>query len=330
MAVLSPVPSRTLARPVTLDGVGLFCPDHCSVTISPAPAGSPPGIHFQRLDIADAPWIPACASRVIARPRQTVLAPADPAHRAATVQTVEHLMSALVALGITDALITVRGPEIPLTDGSALPFARAILQAGIVTAASSPGHQPLVITQPFTLEDRGTTILAEPHAPHAPYAPHGPHAPGGPGGPGSLKTAPGAPPTGPRFEATYILDYGPDAPIAPQRATFCVDYLAPDRDAYIRDIAPARTFATQTEAQHLRAAGLFTHLSPADIPIIGPHGPVIGSARFDNEPARHKVLDLLGDLGLAGRPIHGRITATRSGHALNHAMAAALTARARS
>jgi UDP-3-O-acyl-N-acetylglucosamine deacetylase len=73
----------------------------------------------------------------------------------------------------------------------------------------------------------------------------------------------------------------------------------------------------------MRKMGLFAHLTPAQMLVIGPDGPVENAYRFSDEPARHKVLDMLGDLALAGagRPIHGRVTAWRSGHALNHAMA---------
>jgi UDP-3-O-acyl-N-acetylglucosamine deacetylase len=119
----------------------------------------------------------------------------------------------------------------------------------------------------------------------------------------------------------YHLDYGPGAPIAPQTVRFL---SMPGSDEYATAIAPARTFSTLDEAVAMRKMGLFAHLTAAEMLVIGPDGPVENAYRFSDEPARHKLLDMLGDLALATggtRPIQGRVTAWRSGHALNHAMA---------
>ena len=118
---------------------------------------------------------------------------------------------------------------------------------------------------------------------------------------------------------TYTLDYGPDSPIAPATA-----HWAGDPDRFEHEIAPARTFCLEREAQAMRQLGLFEHLSPQDMLVFGPRGPIDNTLRFPDEPARHKLLDLIGDLALAGRPIRAKITAVRSGHALNHAAARAL------
>jgi UDP-3-O-acyl-N-acetylglucosamine deacetylase len=121
----------------------------------------------------------------------------------------------------------------------------------------------------------------------------------------------------------YELDYGPAAPIAAQSASW--DSGTPDAaEVYEREVAPARTFCTEAEARAFRAAGLFGDRSPRDMLVIGEEGPIDNAYRFENEPARHKLLDLIGDLALVGRPLHGEVVAMRSGHALNHELAAAL------
>ncbi|MGQ0628605.1 MAG: UDP-3-O-acyl-N-acetylglucosamine deacetylase, partial [Phycisphaerales bacterium] len=216
----------------------------------------------------------------------------------AGVQTVEHLMSALAAFGITDALLMVEGPEIPILDGSAAPFAAALSQPGVILegAGAGDGPGPIVVRERIEVTEGNARIVAEPW------------------------------PTG--FVAVFELDYGPGAPLPKQTAEFNVLPGGASAAAYCTEIAPARTFCTEQEAMALRAAGLFGHLTAGDIPVYGAGGMVEGAARFVNEPARHKVLDLIGDLALAGRPIVGRITATRAGHALNHALARALLAHA--
>ncbi|MGD9691131.1 MAG: UDP-3-O-acyl-N-acetylglucosamine deacetylase [Phycisphaerales bacterium] len=287
---------RTLARPAQVEGVGLFCPQRCRLVMLPAKAGE--GVRFRRMDLAGQPEMAAQASLVVARPRQTVLA--VPASAPATgarpsVQTVEHLLSALLGLGISDVCIELHGPEVPLGDGSARPFVEAILSAGIVELPDSAQEnlRPIVVSAPIEVAEGDGRITA-------------------------------LPAEGSHLDVTYDLDYGRGAPMPPQSAYYRHEYARPDAAAYRRDIAPARTFCTRNEAEDLRAAGLFGHLQPGDVLVLDADGPIGGALRFANEPARHKLLDVLGDLHLAGRPIFGRINAARSGHALNHRMALAL------
>lgn len=303
---------RTLVQPVELEGVGLFSPLHSRLTVRPAAAGT--GVVFRRIDLPDQPPIPARAGHVQTAPRKTVLVPrtGDAAGAGggggwggAGVHTVEHLLSAMAGLGITDAMIDIHGAEVPMLDGSALPFALALRSAGLCTPAPAPGAMnghghaagasPIVVTRPVRIERAGAWAEASP-------------LDGGPA----------------RLDAEYRLDYGPGAPIAPQTARFSVVHGAPDVDAYLSQVAPARTFTTLDEALAMRKAGLFSHLREGDTLVIGPHGPVGTKYRVDDEPARHKLLDLIGDLSLAGRPIHGRVVACQSGHAMNHELAALL------
>lgn len=305
MATSPPIPApaphrrRTLASEVSLSGTGLFSALPSTLTIRPSPAGT--GIHFRRTDLPDQPLIPAHVSHVFARPRQTVLSPdpqpaAGPAKERSAgpaVHTVEHVLSAIAALGVTDALLELNGPEVPLLDGSALPFVGAIRRAGVVEVAPAAGPQPLPARRAVTLSMDGGTIQA-------------------------------LPAEGPWLEVEYYLDYGAGAPIPPQSARFTVRHDAPDAAAYEAQIAPARTFCTNDEANAMQRAGLFVHLKARDVLVIGDEGPKDTSYRMDSEPARHKVLDVIGDLALAARPIHARVIATRSGHALNHALVRAL------
>src|SRR5690606_8732256 len=124
------------------------------------------------------------------------------------------------------------------------------------------------------------------------------------------------------WSVRYELDYGPGGPMLPQAAVW--DGTAA---MYTREIAPARTFCTDREAEAMRRAGLFANLSPREMLVIGPDGPIENTCRFENEPARHKLLDVIGDLSLVGRPIQADIVARRSGHALNHELARLLAAR---
>lgn len=290
---------RTLARPAHLAGITLFTAVHTSVEIAPAPAGT--GLSFRRTDHPDTRPIPARADHLAPEPRRTVLS-AEPASRnAATVQTVEHILSALAGLGITDAMIHVDGPEIPLADGSARPFVDAVLAAGVIDLAGPPLSPITPASHVFVEDSTGARIDAYP-----------PDAPGL-----SLE-----------YRLAYDASIAPWAPSLAQSATLDLPLSIP-ADAsspYAATIAPARTFSLAPEAQFLRAQGLFGHLDPEQMLVIGERGPLHNSYRFPNELARHKLLDLLGDLALTGRPLHARVVASRSGHALNHALARRLLA----
>ncbi len=278
------IPRRTLITAARVKGVGLFTGKEGEISFAPASAGS--GITFARAGLPG--QCPATVESLTQAPagipaRNTNL------RAGAEVLTVEHAMSAITGLGITDVAVEVMGPEVPIVDGSAEPFVRALWQAGIRYLGADV--EPLRISREVVVEGRdGARITARPRARE-----------------GCLYT--------------YELDYGAGGVIAPQSATLDTARL----DAsYARDVAPARTFCTEAEASAMAKAGLFKHLTAKDMLVIGPKGPIDNAYRFENEPARHKLLDLIGDLALAGRPIQAEIVACKSGHALNHAMARAL------
>ncbi|RMF79072.1 MAG: UDP-3-O-[3-hydroxymyristoyl] N-acetylglucosamine deacetylase [Planctomycetota bacterium] len=196
------------------------------------------------------------------------------------IETVEHCLAAIRGLGIDNLIVELDNSELPAGDGSAAPFIKALQDAGI--AEQDAERRTIEIDEPIRVTDGDSELVAWP------------------GEPG-------------RLDIIYELDYGPASPVGRQTHRF---QLA--RDAFISEIAPARTFVTEAEAEQLRAAGLGTHLTYADILVIGGEGPIENAYRFNDECVRHKILDLIGDLMLAGGFVCGRIYARKSGHALNH------------
>ena len=302
---------RTLARAAFIEGIALFTGAPSAITINPSGPTDPDGIWFvcAGKDGSGGVPIPASFSHIVPESRRTVLAqhPLDPS--SPSVQTVEHVLSALTGLGITDVQIEVRGPEIPLGDGSAKPFVDAILAAGTrtlpVRGDRRDGLAPLVVKRRVELidpRDASVRIVAEPLG---------------------LGDAPG-------LHVRYNLDYaaartGIDLQ---QTYSFAVEEGGRSAHEYAGEVAPARTFCTFAEAEAMRKMGLFLHLTARDMLVLGPGGvPIENTLRAENEPARHKVLDMIGDLALAGagaRPIIGRIEGTKTGHSHNHQMARAI------
>ena len=196
------------------------------------------------------------------------------------VETAEHLLAALGGLGIDNLFADLSGPELPAGDGSAADYVRLIRQAGIV---EQDAERPVLrIMEPVTIQDGDAIITALP---------------------------------GPEDELslTYHLDYGPGGIIPPQ--VFSMK-LTPD--SFVEELAATRTFILESEVQDLRQRGYGSQATYEDLLVIGPQGPVGNTLRFADEPARHKLLDLVGDLFLMNCDVHGRIVAMRSGHTLNH------------
>ncbi len=253
-------------------------------TLTFKPAPANHGIVFVRTDLHNA-QVPALIDHVVSRSRRTALR-----HGNAIVETCEHVLSAVAGRGIDNLIIELNADETPIMDGSASPFYDALGDAGIVQQNAT--RRVLIIKEPVAIRQDDATIAA-------------------------------LPADRPGMCVTYELDYAKIAPyIGRQLHTFDPD--DPDAD-YARQIAPSRTFSTELEARAAREQGLFAHLTENEALVIGEHGPLGTNAfRFDDEPVRHKVLDLIGDLALVGAPIQGRIIAHKSGHPLNHELARAL------
>lgn len=197
-----------------------------------------------------------------------------------TVETVEHCMAALHGLGIDNLEIEISGGELPGGDGSSNIFVDAIHQAGITDLGVE--QKPLIIRETVRVAEGDAELIAVPTDTDD-------------------------------LNIIYDLDYGSGGPIPRQ-----IYALRLSAESFLHDVAPARTFLTEEEARQFQAAGLGKHLTHQDVVVIGSEG-VIGNAfRYPDECVRHKILDLIGDLYLAGRPIRGRIIARKSGHSLNH------------
>ena len=207
------------------------------------------------------------------------------------LSTVEHLMAALNGCGVTDAVVEFDGPEMPIMDGSARIFADALLEAGFADGADE--IRPIVVEEIIDVPGaNGERLIALPAE---------------------------------RFSVTVVLDY-PDHPALGAQAAIWNAGI-PFESA----VAPARTYGFLSEFEQVRALGLASGASLDNCVALlddgsaDPRTPL----RFPNEPARHKLLDVMGDLALAGAPIQGQVIALKPSHAVNCSLARQLAARAR-
>jgi UDP-3-O-acyl-N-acetylglucosamine deacetylase len=291
----------------SLRGVGLFGGKAGVVSLERAPAlsvrvqggeackVSPALAHAARADATlTRTWageVPASAIR-----NTTLLLPGrDEAGGRRVLATCEHVLSALAGLGLWNACVVLsEGSEVPIADGSALAFVELARASGLLAGADGASRasvpnpligasiEPIVVNDEVRVHDQHASIVVRP-----------------------LRA-------GETPSMRYDLDYGSAAPWLVGSATW-----QGGAAEYVREIAPARTFSLQSEALRARGAGLFAHLSPKDMLVLDDEGvPIDNELRFANEPARHKLLDLIGDLALLGRPIAGHVHAVRSGHAL--------------
>lgn len=266
---------RSIKTNVGITGIGLHSGIYTNVELRPATAGS--GINFVRGDL-DGLKIPALQASTTALDYATTVGKDD-----VSVGTVEHLLSALMASGITDVEIHIDGPEVPIVDGSALPFMHLIRAAGVTPLGTEV--PVLKIREPIEVVDGEKSIRIVPSN---------------------------------RLVLKYRIDF-PHPVIGKQ--TFHFEY---DEDNFLKRVAPARTFGFVKDVEKLRAAGLARGGSIENCIVLDDDGIMNGPLRFRDEFVRHKILDLLGDLALIGRPIVGEITATRAGHALHSRFVAAI------
>lgn len=271
---------------MTLQGPGLFTGEPATLTFAPGAAGS--GINFVREQDGKSATIPALVQNVLRRPRRTCLR-----NGTLFVQTIEHCMAALSGMGVDNAIVKVAGGtagEVPAGDGSSRPFVDLIKDAGV--REQEMELEPLIINKPLQINHGDATLAALPGSPDY-------------------------------LEIIYTFEAAP--PIGRQTFNFRLgsNSMGSDNkgDDFIEQLAPARTFVFEHEAQEMRNRGMGTHLTTKDLLVISPTGPIDNAFRFADECVRHKVLDLIGDLYLVGRPIRGRLVAHKSGHELNHQLA---------
>ena len=242
------------------------------------PAPADSGIAFRRIDLPGQPLIPARWDHALDSPLCSALGCGT-----TRVATVEHLLSAFAGTGVDNALVDLDGPELPIMDGSASPFVFLIACAG--RQVQTAPRRALRIDRPVRVRDGLREVRLAP-------------------------SAPGTTPDG--LSVAFRIDFASPA-IARQSCT-----LALGSASYTREVARARTFGFLDEVDRLRAAGLARGGSLDNAVVIdGDRVLNAGGLRYPDEFVRHKVLDAIGDLYLAGAPILGRYTGVRAGHALN-------------
>lgn len=268
----------TLRTSVSIEGVGLHSGHPVRVHLRPAPPGH--GLVFVRLDHPDRP-VPARLDSATTFDFATTLTAGG-----VSVGTVEHLLSAAAGSELDNCRIELEGSEIPILDGSALPFVRLFHAAGF--------ERQNALVHPF-----GPTQSVEVTR-----------------GDRSVRFQP----DGPGLRITYEIDFAHPV-VGRQQLTIAIRPAE-----YATSIAPARTFGFVREVESLRARGLARGGSLHNAIVLDDTGVTSGPLRFRDEFVRHKILDLVGDLALLQRPLSGHIYARKAGHALHIEFARALAA----
>jgi UDP-3-O-[3-hydroxymyristoyl] N-acetylglucosamine deacetylase len=265
---------KTIASVIEFSGIGLHSGAPVRMRLLPAPAGS--GILFRRTDL-DNYEIPAIGRNVAKVSYATSIM-----RQGVLISTTEHLLSALVGTGVDNVIVELDNLELPILDGSALPYVEAFTAVGI--RIQRRRRQYLRILKSVEVRENGKFIAVYP--------------------------AEG-------YTITYDIHF-PD-PIG--RQGFTVDLTS---GAYGAQVAAARTFGFREDEKMLRDMGLIRGASAENAIILGNGQVQNGPLRFDDEFVRHKVLDLIGDLALAGHSILGRVVAERAGHAMHTALVSRL------
>jgi len=290
---------QTLAAPFTLEGKGLHTGLNITATFCPSEPNT--GYRFQRIDLEGEPIVEAVADNVAATNRGTVVKKGD-----ITISTIEHAMAALYCLGVDNCLIKLNAPEIPILDGSALPWVKAIQNVGVVEQSAK--REIFRIMKKYEVVDEASGV--------------------------KLEIFPDD-----HFSVTTFVDY-PSPVLNNQFA------VLNDINDFADQVAAARTFVFVREIQPLLAVNLIKggdldnavviydkkvsqeelNTLAATIGSQAPSAENLGYVQkrplqWDNEPARHKLLDIIGDLALVGKYIQGRVIATRPGHGMNNKLA---------
>ena len=272
---------KTIKTPVTVEAKGLFGGTNTKLRFCPAPEDT--GICFIRTDTPDKIEIPAEIEFLSKRDIRTTSLCRDNV----TIETTEHVLAAVRGLDLDNIYIEMDGPEVPSTDGSALPFVQALQKAGV--EQQDLDREVHIIEEPIVVSDGESMIAALP-------------------GPTDC------------LEIIYDLEYS-----APSIGRQVLSYKLGKEDFAIQ-LAPARTFLLEAEARQFQAMGLGQHLSEDEVLVMSDSGPLgSNSLRYPDEHVRHKVLDLIGDLALLGKRFYGRVVATKSGHQNNHQLVQKIT-----
>ena len=266
---------HTLKAPAIFSGFGLHSGKPAKLTIRPAKAGY--GIWFCRADLPEEDGlIPARWNAV----ERTALCTRLVNGAGASVSTVEHVMAALAGCGVSNALVEIDGPEVPILDGSAAPFVRGILSHGL-TEQSAP-IRAIEVLRPVEVRQGEAVARLTP---------------------------------APQLEIAFHIDF-PDAAIGVQDRELVIK-----NGAFVRDLSDSRTFCRQADVDMMQANGLALG-GTLDNAVVVDGDKVLSPSglRHADEPVRHKMLDALGDLALAGGPLLGRYEGIRAGHSLTNTL----------
>lgn len=270
---------NTLATPATFTGLGLHTGQPVRMTVRPAPADH--GIWFRRTDLPDRPLIPARWDAVTPSRLCTVVEAGE-----ASVSTIEHVMAALAGSAVHNALIDIDGPEVPILDGSAMPFVAGFLNAGI--EEQDAPVRAIRVLKPVEVREGEAVARLEPAD---------------------------------MLEIDFRIDFAETAIGMQSRR------LNMANGAFVRELSDSRTFCRQSDVDAMRANGLALGGTLENAVVFdGDRVLSPGGLRHVDEPVRHKMLDAVGDLALAGGPILGRYTGERAGHALTNRLLRALFA----
>lgn len=262
---------RTISKSVSISGIGLHTGESVEVTFRPAPPNS--GIVLKRVDEGGKEPIRVCLRECKADTMRGSVLIRD----GTKIFTVEHLLSAVKGLGIDNLIVEVRGGEPPALDGSALPFAEKLLEAGIVE--QNAPRRVMYLPKPVWVSLGDSFIAAFPH---------------------------------PTFKVSYTIAY--NHPFL--KSQFLSYELSPE--SFLKEIAPARTYAFKHELEFILGKGLGKGGSLENTVLIGEDGVLNPTGlRFEDEFVRHKILDLIGDMALLGDWICAHIVAIKAGHALH-------------
>jgi UDP-3-O-[3-hydroxymyristoyl] N-acetylglucosamine deacetylase len=265
----------TTQRPVETEGIGLHTAVRCHLRLVPAPADT--GIVFRRVDL-DNFEIEAHVRNVARVSYATSLM-----KKGVLISTTEHLLSACIGLGIDNAIVELDNLELPILDGSALPFVDLIQKAGI--RKQRRPRKYLKILREVEMREGNKFISVYPAD---------------------------------TYSVSYSINF-PHPLIG--KETLQVEL---SNGSYLRKIAAARTFGSREDEKAMRNMGLIRGASRENCIILTRDGIENGPLRFPDEFVRHKVLDLVGDLALLGKPILGKIVADRAGHAMHTALVSRL------
>jgi UDP-3-O-[3-hydroxymyristoyl] N-acetylglucosamine deacetylase len=272
---------NTLVAPASFTGLGLHSGAPVRMVVKPAPDNH--GIWFRRTDLdQNEALIPAIWDAVVPSRLCTLVANAA----GTSVSTIEHVMAALAGCAIHNALIEIDGPEVPILDGSAVPFVAGFLAAGL--KAQSAQVRTIRVLKPVEVRDGEAVARLEPSE---------------------------------NLEIDFSIDFA-EAAIGRQEKV-----LNMANGAFVRELSDSRTFCRADDVTAMRARGLALGGTLENAVVFdGDRVLSPGGLRYIDEPVRHKMLDALGDLALAGGPILGRYTGIRAGHALTNRLLRALFA----